>query len=619
VAADCGCLCALLVEQGIGHVVCVSGPSGGRHVWMALAAGVDPALVASLARKLGRLLPSLDISPLLNPATGCLRPPGAPHRSGTGVSEIVAGSTGTLMHAGTSVAQMKGLDAALSVLVDDELIDAAPALLPQDETGHLFVPVARRALDAHTLAALHTASDEYRVSPGQDGSLSALAWHCLTGMAEAGWRFGDVLPLAVEAPGMEHYRTIPSNSGGQRRVLRTAREQLRLLEADWGRACGHVAGRVIYAASFTPPPGADPTFMGRSTTITSLVAAEQVRADAAVGRWTRPGGASDRQVLDVLHLLARQAVNECVAVDLRRLRAHTHRSIATLHTALQRLAEDGWIGCVSTGQGRTASTYQIAPNKEPQVGYPQDSETDRTQVPAQGGRPPRSLLIEHLTSRSRLAGLDCFAHTGVGIGAGLAYSRLSEGIQERSRPRPWWRRWVPRLAEHGLVIEAGGVVRAAGESRCVAVAVELGLAGRGAAIEARCLAEADAWRWWINEVAWLSARRDAAGRKPVRPQHRVVTLDLDRLVRSPYPRCRNQRPSWRQAVQACIEARTRPDVAEFVAMAGRASRRPPVPATGRSTAPVGQQTRRRPRCPRRDASRDVWERYVHRLVTEGWL
>ena len=94
-----------LDELNIEHLVTVSGPSGGRHVWIALEEATDPHLIRELADLAGSLLPSLDKSPLSNPDTGCVRPPGAPHRHGGG-SSIARGTIATLQRAGTSVDEL---------------------------------------------------------------------------------------------------------------------------------------------------------------------------------------------------------------------------------------------------------------------------------------------------------------------------------------------------------------------------------------------------------------------------------------------------------------------------------------------------------------------------------
>src|SRR3954465_404390 len=87
---------SLLDRAGLPHLVCASGPGGGRHVWIGLVEAVPAALVARLADALAARLPSLDAAPLRNPRTGCLRPPGAPHRL-TGAASILAGDPAVLI------------------------------------------------------------------------------------------------------------------------------------------------------------------------------------------------------------------------------------------------------------------------------------------------------------------------------------------------------------------------------------------------------------------------------------------------------------------------------------------------------------------------------------------
>ncbi len=56
--------------------------SGGVHVWLPSDRGLHPALVADTAVRLAVRCPTLDVSPLVNPVTGTLRIPGAPHLLG---------------------------------------------------------------------------------------------------------------------------------------------------------------------------------------------------------------------------------------------------------------------------------------------------------------------------------------------------------------------------------------------------------------------------------------------------------------------------------------------------------------------------------------------------------
>src|SRR3954469_9170058 len=96
VRADLTELRTLLDRAGLPQLVGASGPGGGRHVWIGLAEAVPAPLVVRLADALAARLPSLDTAPLRNPRTGCLRPPGAPHRL-TGAASILAGDPAVLI------------------------------------------------------------------------------------------------------------------------------------------------------------------------------------------------------------------------------------------------------------------------------------------------------------------------------------------------------------------------------------------------------------------------------------------------------------------------------------------------------------------------------------------
>jgi DNA-binding transcriptional ArsR family regulator len=57
-------------------------PNGGRHVYVIWSRPRPIGELQPLMRALCALYPSLDAAPMLNPAAGCIRPPGARHRSG---------------------------------------------------------------------------------------------------------------------------------------------------------------------------------------------------------------------------------------------------------------------------------------------------------------------------------------------------------------------------------------------------------------------------------------------------------------------------------------------------------------------------------------------------------
>lgn len=322
---DLDVLTGHLVDVGIPYLVCESGPAGGRHVWVGLAESVDAATVATLNRLVKHLCPSLDLSPLSNPVTGCVRPPGAPHRDG-GVSTPLTGAVDVLTAPQTPAAAICALVTRLAALVDD----AEPAdteqerpsgPLPVDQHRRLYLPGRRRELPAVSAAALR------ELPAGADAS--AHLWRVLIGAASARWHHADVAALVDDAEGLEHVRTRTSPRG---RIPRPRREQAAILARQWDKA-------VRYVATSSRQIGDDPTFDRRADRIAAHVRDVQEHADAAAGRWTRGGGPADRRVLDVLCVLALHALRGTVEADTRRLALLAGVGRETARTALLRLAE----------------------------------------------------------------------------------------------------------------------------------------------------------------------------------------------------------------------------------------------------------------------------------------
>ena len=72
------------ITQCGGKIITDRSSSGGRHLLCPLAIGTSAsaAEITQLVRLLAAHLPTLDITPNTNPATGCLTPPGSPCREG---------------------------------------------------------------------------------------------------------------------------------------------------------------------------------------------------------------------------------------------------------------------------------------------------------------------------------------------------------------------------------------------------------------------------------------------------------------------------------------------------------------------------------------------------------
>ncbi len=235
-AADADTLCGWLDQARLPHVLACSGPSGGRHVWLALAEPLAAGTVDTLARLVRARLPSLDIAPLANPVTGCVRPPGAPHRAG-GVSRVLAGDLAILTAPGVSAAEVARLLEQLAGHRPEPQTPVDPAArLPVDRAGRLYLPGVRRELPPASATAL--------AGDAEAADASAVLRRVLAGAVAARWRCADVAALAGRSPGLEHLRSQGQGPGAPRRV-RSPAESGRVLSRQWDRAVRWVAA---------PPP-----------------------------------------------------------------------------------------------------------------------------------------------------------------------------------------------------------------------------------------------------------------------------------------------------------------------------------------------------------------------------
>lgn len=545
VAEDLAALRRHLAEVGIAHVVCESGPTGGRHVWVALAEAAPAELVADLAIAAHLELPTLDYGMLRNPATGCLRPPGAPHRAG-GVSRVIAGDLETLRHATTTVAQLVDLAGRLG----SDAVDTPPApshrggALPVDEDGLPYLPGPRRALPARSAAALHMPLPE-------DADASAVQWTVLLGAAAARWRWADVAAHLDTAPGLEHSRTHTRAIGRPRanRPRRGSASPTDVLRRDWARALEHVANAPRRI-------GTDETFDARAATIANHVDQVQLRAAAARGRWTTGGGPADRRVLDVLCMLALEGMTVDLEADTRRLGLLAGIGRETARIALLRLAEDGWIVRSAEASGPHGARWSIDPQKRLSTG-PGDAwaqAVTRAPRPALAGAKARTHLLTLLRARNQARAHDLFTarSPALGLHAGNVYAHLTAQAprsHEASDERSTWespdadRRALMQLEAHGLVEhDAEGWHPRALERRTIAADL-LGVTGRLEARARNYELERELWAWWSAEHERI--RTPGRHRAGPRGQGVFALVGVDELrpwqLWPAYPRRRDRR------------------------------------------------------------------------------
>lgn len=482
----------MLTTAGLQPLICASGPTGGRHVWAALGESIDAATIHLLAEHAKHLYTSLDLSSLLNPATGCLRPPGAPHRSGSH-STILHGNLDSLLHPTGTAAHIQALTDAIIEHVGP--IEPALALtphkpLPLDDTGHPHLPGPRRRLPTKAAAAL-----KQQVTPNTDAS--AVLWRILIGAAAARWRFQDVADLARTAPGMEHARS--QRVSPTRRTPRAPAATIHILTRQWAKAVAHVVA--------TPRQhGDDPTFDARAATIAAAAQHLQTRANASVGRWATRGGPSDRRILDALTLLALTALKPAIEADTRRLALMTGISRETARVSLHRLAADGWITQTRAAEGPHAPHWHVlhTPND------PNLSQAD-PRPPEGAGTRARELLLASLSARLADVCHDLFTHAhSPGILAGNLYAHITHtprtapdiAAATGTTPETITHK-LHQLAQLGVIQGSHGRWKRTKTDRRDAAARKLGLTGRLAARQTRYARERVLWAWWRAELAWM--------------------------------------------------------------------------------------------------------------------
>jgi len=388
-----GVFVAAARAEGITAAVAHSGQGGGVHVWMGCAEGVRPAVAARLAVAARRLCPAVDVAPLMNPATGAVRPPGAAHRDGghsvlvgcsvedavrdlgwasppaaaftrlagrlESVADAVVGAgpgSAVSVGEGTAVFDPGALRAAERAVAGEsgrpvvggwrarvvrQVLAPDGGVLPRDVVarGPVLCPVTADAfgrvrLDVvpRDLGARAVASLMRRHAPSDDHS--ALCHGPAKVMALAGWSYAQARERAFDpelSPALEWVRT---SRAGASRVANDAAERERRFARVWWLA--------VQDAARMPPRG--PRVPGRVDAVEEAVRDLLARMRSVdVEVWSRPGGPADQQVLRaVAFLMVDSGVLE-VTADCRRVGVLAGYTAQTANEALKRLMRDGWL------------------------------------------------------------------------------------------------------------------------------------------------------------------------------------------------------------------------------------------------------------------------------------
>lgn len=403
VREDAAFLAEHLDAAGLAYLVAASGSPGGIHLWVPVvdprAVGAPAHLVARIAHAAGHRCPSVDKSALLNPVTGCVRPPGAPHRNG-GYSRLIEprdpmAAAAYADAAPNTLARLERFAEALGPVPVEEDPDTAAGTGGVIDTAAVRLVGRRREMTPATAALLAQAPE---------ADASAHLARILTGLALSRWSLADVLTEFAErpaAPGWAHVRTQAVDGG--RRARRGA-EQQRLLTRQWSR-------QVEYAARLPRREQRTRDTPQVRALVETVWSVEQVStATAEFGHfWRTQSGASDRKAVHFVAQMALEGLTDTVEVDGRRLADATGMTHSTAARALGRLVMDGRLILALEGEGRRAHTYRIVPPTEWAVQQVREAPTVQggTQAtPAPAACPPdltREALLTRMRARSEHA------------------------------------------------------------------------------------------------------------------------------------------------------------------------------------------------------------------------
>ncbi|SDI47149.1 hypothetical protein SAMN05421505_15520 [Sinosporangium album] len=564
VARDLAGAREVLAAADVEHLVCRSGPAGGMHVWVS-ADLVSADLVRAVAVAAARRWPTLDLSPLTNRRTGCVRPPGAPHRAGgwsrpEGGAERAAAILSRPVEAEAIQRLAVLLDADLAVA---EAAEAAVRAVEQGQDGPRLAG-RRRPCDVADLLAVEVAA----------GQGHAHLARVLVRLALARWSRAEAVALVeahLSAPGLVHVR----RQGGARERVRGVGERAALLERQWARAVAYAATLRREVDGQEPEEGEWPR---RVAGVVATVAGVRraVEGAAAEGRWARQSGPADRRALEFALEMALEAVAGEVELDCRRVALACGMGKTTAARALRRLCLDGWLALVEAGEGRRAHRYRVLQQPdcpaaaELATSPPDDAQAQAVTRDALGGggtqaipRPaeapslpcaPDVARTRHraeLAARREITGHDLYTHPrpgqpGLGAHTAATAAALATGLynvkdlaQATGYTAATTRRHLTGLRTHNL---ARPTTTAATTWRPTATSPDrvtrrIGAAGVRARRARAYALDRAIWAWWLDELAWMRTPGKRRGRAAGPGQQPLILVGAPTWSRrARYPR-----------------------------------------------------------------------------------
>lgn len=521
--ADSLAFTSALRSLRIPHLVTASGSSFGRHVWIRLTDPVSAATVRSLAQLVKRMHPSLDLAPLTNPRTGCVRIPAAAHRTGTCSTPVLTDPAGdpneqlAVFAAGATPLDLrrltKHLTAMLTILETagtsqpaavrteprTKRTDAQAALSGPTIVGTRTPATRSDAATEGRRAALHAAL-AVPIAPGDDHS--GPAFSLLLRMAATGWSTDDVQAAAHTAPALEYLRS--TRHGTTARTERPLVE--RFVARQWNRATN------AWAAWTQSHPRRTHHVDGEGRSLAQQI---QEAADRDRTVWSGQAGVHRRCVLDALCLVAWETGRDEFDIDQRRLALTAGVTQPTASRALAWLRESGWVTRVGAPGGLRSDRYRL------------ERPTRFVEGESQGVPAPRPTLGHHLHQTLLHARHDLWTTPGLGGPCGATHRALLAGhrglsslVHATGQSPEAVSEQLERLTALGLVSRCGRVVQRVAQVMAAAAA-QLGVSGVFEARRSLYTAESVVWEWWQSELAWRRAPRSD---KPSRSEHPIVLL-----------------------------------------------------------------------------------------------
>jgi hypothetical protein len=356
VDADAAAFTALVEACGGRSFADVS-PNGGRHVYVLWSRPRPIVELRPLLRALCALYPSLDAAPMSNPAAGCIRPPGARHRTG-GHQQLT-----TSLPEALAAAETPNGPEVWAALLDhlapslEEPVDDPDATGPEPETSWVG-PGARLSDRAERIARTGVWEAARYASPSEARQA------VITAAAAAGWTLADLAARVEKGvwPGLAGLYARYSNRNRRAALVRDFRKAHAFLGR--GKNARNSSTREWTHTGVTggghnprpPKTGVDEQSEYRWIRAwwNATRAVERIR-------WTDRAGLSKRLVLRALGAMAQRRGSRIVDVGCRSLALACGLDDSTVAVVLRGLREesDPVVELLEPGVGERADRYSL--------------------------------------------------------------------------------------------------------------------------------------------------------------------------------------------------------------------------------------------------------------------